>query len=58
MFLPSKTVMDANSVNFYYSTVFRSEDSFPHIQDEKQAYLSPLILKSLEGLERSGKTNH
>ena len=43
----------ANSFNSYYSTVFSSEGNIPHMQ----AKHSPLILKSLGGLERLGETN-
>jgi len=42
----------ANTFNSYYSTVFSSEGSILHIQCEKKAIHSPLILKQLgEGLK-------
>ena len=48
----------ANSLNFYYSTIFSCEDYIPQIQGGNTSTLSLLILKQLEeGLQRSRITN-
>ena len=48
----------ANSLNFYYSTIFNREECIPQVQEVNKNNPFRIDVKTIrEGLERSGKTN-
>jgi hypothetical protein len=52
------SIEKANSLNFYYSSVFSSEGSIPHIQGEISSEPFTIDTKIIrKKLQRSGKTN-